>query len=72
MAVAQNGTRLPLQKVMSETLRYIKTEALREASKAWHVPVTNDKVTRLLRGSARVASMGAHAACCARRRCGGW
>jgi hypothetical protein len=44
MAVALNGTRLPLLKVMAETLRYIKGEALREVSKAWHVPVTNDKV----------------------------
>jgi hypothetical protein len=50
MAVALNGTRLPLLKVMAETLRYIKGEALREVSNAWHVPVTNDKVHLWLRG----------------------
>jgi hypothetical protein len=54
MAIAQNDVRLPLLKVMAATLKYIKDEALKEVSKAWHVPVTNDKVSASVSRNARL------------------
>ena len=50
VATAENGSSLPLMRVMSETLKFIKSEALKEASKAWHVPVLSNMVCAMCCG----------------------